>query len=87
MALVKSIHVGVIVHDARTIKTFVQSSKTKLLYDINCWFFDYFRSRDTAIHQLPPLDDWTCSKDDASYWYLALDDGWAVWIRSDIVEF
>lgn len=87
MALVKSVHVGAIVHDARTIKTVVQSSKTKLLYDINCWFFDYFRSHDAPVHQLPALDDWTRSKDDPSYWYLALDNGWAVWIRSDIVEF
>jgi hypothetical protein len=87
MTVVKSVHVGAIIHNAKTIKTFVESSKTKLLYDINCWFFDYFRAHNSLIHQLPPLDDWTRSKDDPSYWYLTIDNKWAVWTRSDIIEF
>ena len=87
MSLIKTIYVGAIIHNAKTVKTFVQSSKTKLLYDINCWFFDHYRSNDAPVYQLPPLDDWTLSKEDSSYWYIALEDDWAVWIRSDIVEF
>ena len=87
MALVKYVHEGAIVHKDKTLKTFVQSSKTKLLYDINCWFFDYLRANDMTIDQLPPLDDWVRSKEDPSYWSIELQDDWWVWIRAEIVEF
>jgi hypothetical protein len=87
MTLVKSVHIGAVVHNDCTLKTFMQSSKIKLLYEINIWFFDYFRANKLPVYQLPPLDDWTRSHDDPSYWHIDLYNNWSIWIRTDTVEF
>lgn len=88
MSIVKSVYVGAVVHNKTTIRVFTSGSQNKLLYDINWWLFDFFRVNNIPIIQLPPLDDWTLSKEeDNSFWSITLDGDWTIWIRSDILEF
>lgn len=87
--MIKTVHVGGISHNDRTIHTINKSTKRKLLQSINDWLFDYSRSTSiSTIYQLPPLDDWSHSNEDSTFWYINYPTGeWLIWIKSELMEF
>lgn len=88
MALLKNIHHGVIQHNGHIVKTLVESNRQKLIYELNTWFLDYCYANNLDIEQLPPLDDWTRSDEDASCWAVEFPDAtWQVSIRHELMEF
>jgi len=87
MPVIRTIHVGVIVHKMITLKILTAATKHQLLYDLNSWFFDYFRTNGYPVEQLPPLDDWIHSSENDRYWQITFPNNeWTVWIRSDTLE-
>lgn len=88
MGVLRSVHLGVILHNDIIVKILIDGKKSKLLRELNNWFFDYFKVRKEEILQLPPLDDWEHASEDSSFWQCHFpDDTWKIWIRTDIVEF
>jgi hypothetical protein len=65
-----------------------KGSRKELLYELNCALFDYLYANSMVIKQLPPLDDWTNSCEDSSFWgYTFPETNIHVWIRAELVEF
>jgi hypothetical protein len=88
MPVVKTVHHGGIEHNGKLAKVFAKSSRPELVKELNSWFFDYFYANKEKVRQLPPLDDWTHSTEDATYWYIGFPEGeWKVWISWEPVEF
>lgn len=88
MLAIKTIHLAGIKQHNIIIKTFTAASRQKLIYELNTWFFDYFYANQYPIKQLPPIDDWKRSTEDATYWSIKFpDDNWEVWIRHELMEF
>lgn len=88
MALIRTIHHGIIKRSDTIITTFTASSRQKLVYELNTWFFDFFYASNFDIQQLPPLDDWTHSSENMSCWSIEFPDtSWEVSIRHEIMEF
>lgn len=88
MSLTKTVHVGGIVDASGTSETFVAPSRSRLIHNMNEWFMDYFWQHQQDIKMLPPLDDWSHSKNDDTFWSVKFpNDGWSVWMRTEIVQF
>jgi hypothetical protein len=51
--------------------TTVKLKRHKVIYELNNWFFDYFRETKVPIEQLPPLDDWVKKNNN---WYILFTD-------------
>jgi len=88
MPLIKTLHHGGIRHDGHLVHVFTESSRQKLIYAINNWFLDYSCAKQIDVVQLPPLDDWQRSTEDATFWTVTFpEDGWEVFVRSEVIEF
>lgn len=88
MSQVRVIHLGGIDLHRESVCTVVRSNKVQLFKELNNWLFDYLYVNGRPIVQLPPLDDWSRSTEDGSYYYLAFPDlEWNIWIRSEPIEF
>jgi hypothetical protein len=87
MGVTHKIHIGGIIHANSTVKTLTNSSKNKLIYELNLWFFDFYKNKSQAVKQLPAIDDWRHSTEDNSYWEILFLNEWRVWIREDTLEF
>jgi hypothetical protein len=88
MTVVKTVHHGGIKNGDKIIQVFTAPSRHELIKELNSWFFDYFYANRETIVELPPLDDWTHSTEDYSYWSVSFpEDIWTVWIRHEPLEF
>jgi hypothetical protein len=88
MLKVRPVYLGVIQLDRESLYTTIQSTFHDTMGDLNSWFFDYLYANSKPIKQLPPLDDWVRSADDATIWTIAFPDPeWYVWVRTDYIEF
>ena len=88
MPMVKFTYSGGIVHGRETVHWAVKGSHSDLIMELNGWLFDYMYVNQLEHKKLPPLDDWTQSHDDTSYWSIQFPLAeWTVWTRQDIVEF
>jgi hypothetical protein len=86
--LVKTVHIGGINLGKENMATVFQAKRQKLIYELNDWIFEYQYAHQYPIQQLPPLDDWMRSQEDATCWYVHFPDPeWTVWVRSSIIEF
>jgi hypothetical protein len=88
MPHVRTVHIGGIDVNRESVCTVVKGSRLDLMKDLNNWLFDYFYAHNFPIRQLPPLDDWTRSTEDPTYYSLAFPDvEWHIWFRTEPVEF
>jgi len=86
--LVKTVHIGGISLMKEDMFTVVRAKRHLTISELNNWLFDYLYAHEYPIKQLPPLDDWTRSSEDATYWHIKFPDPeWTIWIRSESVEF
>jgi hypothetical protein len=88
MPHLRMLHVGGIEVGKRRITDSHKGNRNEIFYDLNSALFDYCYANALPIKQLPPLDDWTRSAEDANYWgYTIPELDVIVWIRTEFVEF
>lgn len=82
------LHIGGVDNGRERLFTAYKGSRSEVLYDLNNWLFDFFYIHKLTIEQLPPLDDWTHSTEDESYWAVAFQaDMFQVWVRTELIEY
>ena len=87
MIQLKTIHIGGIVDSSGHIETFVAPTRPKLIHSMNEWFFDFFWQTQQDIKPLPPLDDWSRSKSDTTFWSVNFPEPeWSVWMRFESIQ-
>lgn len=86
MTVIKPVHVGGIDCERERLFDVLRGSRHELIYELNNWLFDYFYSRNLCIKQLPPMDDWTHSIEDETFWSIDLDN-WKIWTKSLNIEY
>ena len=82
MATVKVVHIGGIDSPESTLQEFIAESRVAVMYKINVWLLDYCKKVKDPIVQLPPLDDWTRSREDLSKWTYDIPEmEFGAWIK------
>lgn len=81
-----AVHVGCIVNSERLPETIIRSSRSELLYEINNWLFDYYRKSKSPVIQLPPLDDWSRSKEHSDTWVVPIGRDFVVSISQQSIK-
>ena len=80
----KTIHIGGIVQSTGTVETFVAATRPRLIHNMNEWFSKFFVVGDQNLMLLPPLDDWSHSKIDETFWSVNFpNEEWSVWMRAE----
>ena len=89
MPLLKYVHIGTITVEKDTVSIVVRASRHLVMYELNNWVFDFSYTNNLPQYlTLPPLDDWTHSTEDASYWHFELPDhAIRVTVRTELLEF
>lgn len=88
MPQLRSVHVGGIDLTNERVYIAVKGTRQELMYELNCWLFDYFYAHGMEIKQLPPLDDWHHSIEDQTFYSTNFPDPiWNIWIRAEPIEF
>lgn len=89
MPQVRTVHLGGIDRNRESVCTVVKGNRAGLVKELNNWLFDYFYAQGQPIQQLPPLDDWSKSTEDSTYYYVSSFPAmeWHIWIKSEICEF
>jgi hypothetical protein len=88
MSLLKTVHVGTIQLGPETMFTIVKPDRQKLIYALNDWMFDYQYANSMDIKQIPPLDDWDHSHEDATCWAINFPNlEWTIIVRAEPIEF
>ena len=74
-------------HNDKTLEVVVSYNENQLFMEVNNWLFDYCYANHLSIIQAPPLDDWTHSPENSSYWsYTFPNTEWSLWIQTKILE-
>jgi hypothetical protein len=89
MAHRHTVHSGTIKVGNETVASEVKANRHILLRELNNWLFDYsYANNLRPFIQLPPLDEWTRSKEDPDYWYVDFPAiNATAQIRSELLEF
>jgi len=88
MPITKTLHIGTVLIGKETVYAVHRGTRHSCLSDLNDWIFDYCRANAKILIQLPPMDDWQRSLEDASVWsffieYLEI----MVILQSESIEF
>lgn len=86
--ITKTVHIGTISLNDKSECTVLRASRQETIQELNNWLFDYLHANVLPIEQLPPLDDWDHSEEDASMWYIEFPDpGWLITLRTEQITF
>ena len=85
MRKVTNVHIGGVNYKNKTIyTTTVFPSVQSVIRQLNVWLFDHLHAKKEEMKQLPPLDDWSWSDEDASMWYIKYpSDDYLIWTRRE----
>lgn len=85
---IKLLHIGGVDLGKERLCTVFKTTQPQVIHELNNWFFDYLYANQKPIRQLPPLDDWTHSTEDVTFWSVGFPEhDWCVWVKSDILEY